>query len=118
MVYTAGSVSLAVLEMLVHFCSEEVLKRYVLFEVSFDDSLVRRLTMKELPRNWRSSPPPGRLQRIGDAWCTEGASPVLQVPSVIVPAEWNYLLNPGHRDLHELIIGSKQAVRLDPRLMG
>ena len=43
-------------------------------------------------------------------------TPVLQVPSAIVPTEWNFLLNPNHPDFRRITIGLKQAVRFDPRL--
>jgi RES domain-containing protein len=41
---------------------------------------------------------------------------VLAVPSVIVPFEWNYLLNPLHPGFATIHIGSPQSYRFDPRL--
>jgi RES domain-containing protein len=116
-VYTAGSASLAMLEMLVHLESQDLLKRYVLFEATFAESLVTSLDREDLPRSWRNSPPPAAAQRIGDAWLAEGRSAVLRVPSVVVPAEWNYLLNPAHADFARIAIGPKQPVQFDPRLV-
>ncbi len=116
-VYTSGSASLAMLEMLVHLQSGKLLKRYVLFEVQFDDSLVEVVDVKALPRTWRKSPPPLAAQRVGDLWVAGGSSAVLSVPSAIVPEEWNYLLNPAHADFSMIVIGPKLATRFDPRLM-
>ncbi len=116
-VYTAASASLAMLEMLVHLQSEELLKRYVLFEVTFDDSLVTTIAPASLPKTWRKSPPPTALQRIGDAWLAAGASAILRVPSVIVPAEHNYLLSPAHADFARIVIGPKMSAQFDPRLV-
>ncbi len=118
MIYTAGSISLAMLEMLVHVRSQELLRRYVMFEVTFEETLVKKLSAKDLPRNWRLSPPPGSLQRMGDVWVGSRETPVLRVPSAIVPTEWNFLLNPNHPDFRGLAIGQKQPVRFDPRLGG
>ena len=67
-VYVSDSASLAMLEMLVHLNSPELLKRYVMFEVKFDESLVQTVDPKELPKSWRKSPPPLAVQQIGDAW--------------------------------------------------
>jgi RES domain-containing protein len=116
-VYTAGSASLAMLEMLVHLGSQGLLKRYVLFEATFDESLVNRLDAADLPKSWRKSPSPPTVQQVGDAWLAEGCSVVLRVPSVLVPTEWNYLLNPAHADFAEIAVGRKQFVRFDPRLV-
>ncbi|MCX5662807.1 MAG: RES family NAD+ phosphorylase [Planctomycetota bacterium] len=117
MVYASGSAALAMLEMLVHLQSEELLNRYVTFEISFGEALVRTLAPADLPRNWRSSPAPSSLQRIGDAWIASSASAVLRVPSAVVPAEPNYLLNPAHPDFSRIALGPKRPARFDPRLI-
>jgi RES domain-containing protein len=117
MVYAAGSTSLAILEMLVHLTVPELLQRYVVFEITFEASRVKTIDAARLPRSWRRSPAPASVQRLGDVWAASGASAVLKVPSVIVPNEWNYLLNPGHVDFAKITIGPKQPIKFDPRLM-
>ena len=116
-VYAAGTASLAMLEMLVHLQSRELLRCYVLFEVTFDESLVAAVASKDLPGTWRISPPSAQGQGLGDAWVSGGSSAVLKLPSVIVPDEFNYLLNPSHGDFAKLIIGPKQPVEFDHRLL-
>ena len=116
-VHTADSMSLAMLEMLVQLQSQELLKRYLMIEVDFDDSLLTKVAPSDLPRSWRRSPPPAAIQRIGDDWVAESESAVLGVPSVIAPTEWNYLLNPAHSDFAKIGIGPKKRIRFDPRLI-
>ena len=116
-IYTAGSEALAILEMLVHLQSQELLKRYVLFEVIFDETLLTVADVAALPQTWRESPPAPALQQVGDAWIASAGSAILRVPSVMVPTEWNYLLNPAHPDFQQITIGPKQPVRFDPRLI-
>jgi RES domain-containing protein len=116
-VYAAGSLSLAILEMLVHLQSHELLGRYVSFEVAFDSGGVEDLDLTKLPKRWRKSPPPTTVQRLGDAWATSGKSCILRVPSSIVPAESNYLINPKHPDFAGVSHGPKQPIRFDPRLI-
>lgn len=116
-VYTAGSTSLAMLELLVHLQSQELLKRYLMIVVEFDDSLLTKVALSDLPRTWRRSPPPAAIQRIGDDWVAESESAVLRVPSVIAPTEWNYLLNPAHSDFAKIVIGPKKRIHFDPRLI-
>jgi RES domain-containing protein len=114
MVYAAGSTSLAILEMLIHLQSDELLQRYVVFEVTFDDKLLSDLPA--VPKSWRRSPPPASVQRLGDEWVRSGPSAVLRVPSVVVPKEWNYLMNPTHADFGEIHVGARQPLKFDPRL--
>jgi RES domain-containing protein len=115
-VYTAESQSLAALEMVIHLDSSDLLEHYLLFEVGIDGSLVTTIAPAELPKNWRADPPPRRVRAIGDAWVTAGTSAVLQVPSAILPAEHNFLLNPHHPDFPRLLIGHGVPFRFDPRL--
>ncbi len=118
MVYTAQSKSLAALEMVVHLDSSELLEKYVVFEVGIDESLITRVDLSQLPRNWRVDPPPLKVRQIGEAWATARTSAVLQVPSATVPAEYNFLLNPQHPDFPRLKIGKPSPFRVDPRLTG
>jgi len=114
-VYTAESQSPAALEMVVQLESSELLDRYVAIEVGIDESLVAKIELSLLPRNWRADPPPAKVREIGDAWAASGSSVVLQVPSVLIPAERNFLLNPRHPDFAKLSMGTPSRFRFDPR---
>lgn len=116
-VYAAGSTSLAMLELLVHLPAPELLDHYVLFEITFDESLVTTIDPKRLSKGWRKFPPPASVHHVGDARLDTLKSAVLRVPSVVVPAEWNYLLNPAHGDFGRIRIGPRKAARFDPRLV-
>ena len=116
MVYTAQSQSLAALEMLVHLDSADLLGQYVFFDVTIEDSMVAALDPSSLPKNWRAEPPPNKLRLLGDAWADAATSVALRVPSSIIPAESNYLLNPKHLDFAKLQIGKAVPFRYDARL--
>ena len=115
-VYTASSVSLATLELLVHLDNTSVLPSFSICPVDFNDSLVELLDLTTLPRDWHQSPPPTSLQTIGDDWISRGSSVVLRVPSAVIENENNYLINPAHTDFKKLVIGSMEAFKLDSRL--
>jgi len=70
----------------------------------------------ELPSNWRDHPPPPETKAIGDQWVSEGSSLVLRVPSVVVPNEFNYVLNPSHPAFADISIGDPIPFPFDPRL--
>jgi RES domain-containing protein len=116
-VYLAESAALAVLEVLVHLESSALLPSYVLFEVRFPERSALSLDRRRLPDGGSDSPPPLALRALGDAWVREGRSPLLRVPSAVVPSESNFLLNPAHPGCGALRIGAPQALPLDPRLL-
>jgi RES domain-containing protein len=116
MIYTAQSQALAVLEMLIHLDSPELLKRYSLFEVEMDLLYVAELDLSNFPRNWRANPTPAGVRALGDDWVASRRSVVLRVPSALVPAESTFLLNPQHPDFSKLCIGKAVPFQFDPRL--
>ena len=117
MVYTAGSKSLATLELLVHLDNTSVLPSFSICPVDFDESLVELIDPATLPRDWRQAPPPNSLQAVGDDWISRSSSVVLWVPSAVIESEYNYLINPMHIDFKRLVIGSMEVFKLDPRLI-
>ncbi len=116
-VYAAATASLAMLEMLVHLQSHEVMGAYVIIDVRFDESIVETIEASALPRTWKRSPAPPSLRRIGDAWVRQRRSAVLAVPSAVVPAERIYILNPAHAGFATVEIGRPQPVKFDARLL-
>ena len=116
-IYTAGGQPLAILEILVHLQQPEFLSNYVVFEVEFPEKLVEALDPGSLPANWRVSPAPPAALAIGDDWIKKSSSAILRVPSVIVPSEYNFLINPAHRDFATITISSPKRLDMDPRLL-
>lgn len=114
-VYTSGSVALAMLEILAH-TSRSALRGFVVIPAQFDERLVEALDRAALPSRWRAFPAPAALARIGNEWIRERRSAVLKVPSALVPSEPNYLLNPAHPDFAEIRIGAPEALQVDRRL--
>ncbi len=101
--------------MLVHLPDEHLLRAYAAIPVEFDDSMIEDTPF--LPPTWSADPVPSSVQAIGDRWIQESRSPVLRVPSAVLPLETNYLLNPRHPDFARLKIGSAHAFRFDGRLL-
>ncbi|MBI2379189.1 MAG: RES family NAD+ phosphorylase [Gammaproteobacteria bacterium] len=114
MVYTAGTLSLAALEMLVHLEAGDLERGYSVVPVTFDAELATDLTA--LPRDWREDPAPVSTREAGDAWLLAGKSAALRVPSTIIPQEYNYLLNPRHADFGQIRVGGAESFRFDRRL--
>lgn len=116
MIYTASSRSLAALEMVVHVNNTGLLKRYVILSIEFPHKFITTIEQSALPAEWRDSPAPSKLQEIGDDWLSSMKSVVLAVPSVIIPEEKNYLLNPAHPDFSTLRLSNPLRFEFDGRL--
>lgn len=115
-VYASATKSLALLEVLVHLDVGLTLPRFVAFRFEVDDRLVEQLPAARLPRGWRGGAGLVATQRLGDAWLASRRALALSVPSVVVPEERNYLLNPLHPWFAKLRIGRAVPFLLDPRL--
>ena len=115
-VYTSASRALAALEMLVHL-NPPCFFTYKAFQIQFDEEVIRRIPAEDLPPGWDAEPPPGSTVRLGDQWAEGRQSAVLEVPSIIVPEESNYLVNPLHPDFSRIKIGPAADFVFDPRLV-
>lgn len=115
--YTAESLSLASLEMLVHLDSAQLLLSYSFAKAEFEEDLILPIEkFAKLPKNWSDSPPPLEIQRIGDEWARSKASVVLQVPTSILPIESNYIINIEHPDFAKIKLGTPNVFTFDERL--
>ena len=114
-IYTAATLSLAVLEVLVHF--SVLPEDYVMTEIHIPDTVsVEVLRTSEHPHGWQSPAPITATQAVGGRWINERNSCVLVVPSSIVATDRNYLINPHHKDFRKLAFSKPVPFRFDPRL--
>lgn len=115
-VYTAESQSLALLELMVQ--DGPLRAHYVLIPANLPADLPEtRIDVAQLPDDWRTIGARDVLQTIGQAWLRSMQSAVLSVPSAVLPAERNYLLNPRHPDFSYITVGEPQSLQTDTRLL-
>jgi RES domain-containing protein len=116
-VYTSQSLSLAALELLVHCEIALAPEDLVAVPAEVPDAIAREeLSAADLPRGWRGHPAPEDLALLGTDWIRRGKTAVLAVPSAVVPAERNFLLNPAHADFARIRVGRPEPFSFDPRL--
>ncbi len=114
-VYTAGSLSLAMLEMLVQ--DQPLRARYVAIAADLPDDLaLETITADQLPDDWRDASAREALRALGTDWARRQETAVLAVPSAIIPIESNYLLNPAHADFGRMKAGAPELLETDLRL--
>lgn len=117
-VYASATRSLAQLEYLVHVNPPRAPRDVYAIYADIPERLkVDDLAGRRLPKSWRRyDPPVEELQVIGDRWVASLNAAVLRVPSAVVPAEDNFLLNPAHKDFSKIVLGKAEPVEFDPRL--
>jgi len=119
MAYCSSTLSLAVLELIVHLDPGDFPGDLLAIEAEIPDHLpVVQWLPADLPLGWREDVAQPDLQTRGAGWIKAATSGLLLVPSVIVPSETNILLNPRHPDAAEVLVVSRNPFTLDPRLFG
>jgi RES domain-containing protein len=97
-VYTSSCLALATLELFVHLESDRI--PLVAIRALIDDDLpISEIPPALFPPDWQEMSAYPLLQELGKDWLLSLRSPILKVPSSIVPVEFNYLFNPRHPSL-------------------
>lgn len=116
-VYAAENRSLAVLEALVHTTPRRFPPDLVLLTITIPDTVARTTwTEDELPSGWRELGADA-ARELGTRWLTAHVAALLWVPSAVLPAEYNALLNPAHPDHARARIVKQESFTFDPRLV-
>lgn len=113
--YASTSRPLAVLEMLVHVTRDTVPVDPVLVPIEVPDDVVLEAT--DLPMDWNALPYGSEGRRFGDRWISEQPSVGLLVPSVVLPAERNLLINPAHPAFRKVKVQPLERFAFDRRLL-
>ncbi len=116
-IYAASNRSLAMAEVTVKLDSYELTKDFFMLTVYIpDNSKTIKLSSEELPDNWNSFPHISETQYIVDNIVKENKYCIIQVPSVVVFGEHNYLINPEHKDFRKIKIIDSVKFPFDDRL--
>jgi RES domain-containing protein len=118
-VYASETLSLAALELFVHFVRRDITISRSLLAVPIeipDSVAIAGIPPQDLKTGWDSSPPPDSTRDAGTKWMRDGLSAVLRVPSTIIPEEHNYVIDPGHADFAKITAGPARHFSLDSRM--
>ena len=115
MLYLGQHVSLCALELLVHIKQSDKTTPFSLLYINIPDKLSTiSLNIAKLKKNWENDVT--YSQFMGDEFIKEKNALILQVPSVLVPEEFNYLLNLLHPDMKKVKIIKTTRFHFDKRL--
>jgi RES domain-containing protein len=104
------------IEYFVHIDPDDAPKDLVVVTADIPDSMSRTtIPAKQLPANWRRTPPPSGLAEIGDGLVRAARDAILVVPSALAPEEANWLINPRHREFTKIRVRAPETFRYDAR---
>lgn len=114
--YTSESRALAVLEYTVNVNIDDIPRALSMASLQIPEMPVLELSIEDLPGNWRTSPAPASTKDFGTALLKAAEYAIIKIPSAVIPAEYNYLLNPLHRDSALFSIASVEDFVYDVRI--
>jgi RES domain-containing protein len=114
-VYLAETPAGALLEVCAHTASNDIPPSYTLLEITVPTrARIEAVDVKSLSHKWTQNLQETRA--IGSEWLRSARSPLLRVPSVLVPATFNVLLNPLHPESKRIKITRVLEYPFDIRL--
>lgn len=117
MIYTSESRALAMAELLVHLTLNQIPKDYKMLCIEIPGIVkITTIARKNFPKSWSKFPHNNHTQRIGDEFIIKNEFCLLKVPSAIVYGDFNYLINPYHKDFRKINITSVSEFPIDKRL--
>lgn len=116
-VYAASSRALSMLEYLVHISFPTLLPDELsIMTISVPDDIRKEIIdIADMPEDWKTNLLFSRST--GSKYLKSAIAALIQVPSAIVPEEFNYLINPLHADFQKIQIKEVKALQFDSRLI-
>ncbi|MBP6446496.1 MAG: RES family NAD+ phosphorylase [Saprospiraceae bacterium] len=113
--YTSESRALALLELIVHFNSANALcLDYDFLALSIDETQI--VSLCEEVQDYESQNKIFPYQEKTEVLFLEKQVLAIKVPSVIIPQEYNIIINPTHQGMKSIHILTKEKVMMDKRL--
>ena len=114
--YAAESRALALLEYTVNVGIEDIPRALSITTLDIPVDSIREVKISELPGDWSASPAPVSAKDFGTTLLQSAAHLVIKIPSAVIPAEFNYLINPAHKDISKVSIVEVKDFVYDLRL--
>lgn len=116
--YTSYSRALCVAELAVHLPLGIMPDDFVMISIEIPDNAPIYEPMDdELPGDWKSIPHAHAGQELGNTLLKSNQYLGIKMPSVVVPGEYNLILNPQHPSFTAVKIKKKEDFKFDKRLL-
>ncbi len=107
MLYTGTTLSLCTCEVLVHLDKDLIPDNFVVVTIEIPD--YETYPISEIP------PSDPQTALYGDEWIKGGSSLILYVKSIVIPSEYNILINPSHSEMNLVKITDISPYNFDDR---
>ena len=84
--------------------------------IEIQDNLIEVIPVESLPNNWKAIPASSSTKTFGSDKLTQSSYPIIRVPSVIIPDEFNFIINPTNIDSNAIKIVAVEEYQYDYRI--
>lgn len=113
-IYTSQSRALAVLEYTVNTNIDDIPRALSMIEIEIPEHLITKIDLQKLPGDWMQNPSPNSTKEFGTEMIER--SLIIEIPSIVIPDESNYILNPNHLQSNMLQISNIYDFVFDIRI--
>lgn len=100
--YAAATRALAILEYSVNVNIDDIPRALSIASIEIPDDSLLVLQQAQMPGDWRQAPAPSSTKDFGTALLKQVQHLTIQIPSTVVPEEYNYLINPSHPEINKV----------------
>jgi RES domain-containing protein len=117
-IYSSETRALAVTEIIAYTPPGFIPEGYVLniIDVPAEVGFFYTIEADSLPDGWNSYPHRKETKQLGDALLKEREHLLIKVPSALVTGEYNYLINPLHKDFSSVQVAEVLPFNFNERL--
>lgn len=116
-IYTAQNRALAMAEVAVHLTLATLPSNFCMITVFIPNDIpIFTLNPDILHKDWNVFPENVQTQKLGDALIRENEFALIRVPSAVVKGEFNFLINPNHKDFKRIKITQQEDFPFDKRI--
>ena len=102
--YTAATRALAILEYSVNVNIDDIPRALSIASIEIPDTGILIPEQSQLPGDWQQAPAPSSTKDLGTALLKQNQYLTIRIPSVVIPEEYNYLINPLHPEMRKVHI--------------
>jgi RES domain-containing protein len=117
-IYTSQSRALALLEYSANVNIEDLGFSLSITTIEIPNKSIKKIQLSALPKDWNKLPAPSSTKEIGTDFLNTSQKSILQIPSIIIHDEFNFILNSLHKDNSAFKIIEIKSILLDKRIKG
>ncbi|MFV7235004.1 RES family NAD+ phosphorylase [Flavobacterium sp. ZB4R12] len=116
-IYCAQSRALAMAEVVVHLSLAILPNDFVMLTIHIPDAVsIEILNPTVLKEDWNVFPCTFETPLLGDDFVKKNEACVMKVPSAVVKGDFNFLINPNHKDFNKIKIIGQNDFPFDKRI--